>query len=77
VERRARPRPISASRLGAALARSFWLDTSDPHRLRSAIQILTRTHLPLYMGVQDHERQSGLIWQNVWGNARIKQILSE
>jgi multiple sugar transport system substrate-binding protein len=47
----------------------FWLDTSDPHRLRSAIQILTRTHLPLYMGVQDHEQQSAKIWQVVWGDA--------
>jgi multiple sugar transport system substrate-binding protein len=48
----------------------FWLDTSDPHRIRSAIQILTRTHLPMYVGVQDHERQSGRIWdENVWGNA--------
>jgi multiple sugar transport system substrate-binding protein len=43
----------------------FWLDTSDPHRIRSATQILTRTHLPLYMGVQDHERGSGPIWQTV------------
>jgi multiple sugar transport system substrate-binding protein len=45
--------------------RPFWLDTSDLHRIRSAIQILTRTHLPLYMGVQDHERHSAKIWQSV------------
>jgi multiple sugar transport system substrate-binding protein len=54
----------------------FWLDTSDPHRLRSAIQVLTRTHLPLYLGVQDHERQSGPIWQNVWGSA-VQRVVTD
>ncbi len=56
--------------------RPFWLDTSDLHRIRSAIQILTRTHLPLYMGVQDHERHSAKIWQSVWGNA-VQRVVTD
>jgi multiple sugar transport system substrate-binding protein len=40
----------------------FWLDPSDPHRLRAAVQILTKSHL-LDVGVRDHERQSSRIWQ--------------
>jgi multiple sugar transport system substrate-binding protein len=47
----------------------FWLNPSDPHRMRAAIQMLTRTHL-LDMNVRDHEWQAGPIWdENVWGNA--------
>jgi multiple sugar transport system substrate-binding protein len=47
----------------------FWLDPSDPHRMRAAIQILTRQHL-MNMDVRDHEWQSGPIWsENVWGKA--------
>jgi hypothetical protein len=32
----------------------FWLDTSDPHRMRAGVQMLTRTHL-LDMNVRDNE----------------------
>jgi multiple sugar transport system substrate-binding protein len=47
----------------------FWLDLSDPHRMRAAIQILTQPHL-INTGVRDHEWQSGPIWsENVWGKA--------
>ena len=47
----------------------FWLDPGDPHRMRAAIQILTRPHL-MNMDVRDHEWQSGRIWdENVWGKA--------
>jgi multiple sugar transport system substrate-binding protein len=47
----------------------FWLNPSDPHRMRAAIQMLTRTH-HLDMNVRDHEWQAGPIWdENVWGNA--------
>jgi multiple sugar transport system substrate-binding protein len=53
----------------------FWLDTSDPHRIRSAIQILTRIHFPMYMDVQGHERQSRPIWQNVWGSAVQRVVI--
>jgi hypothetical protein len=31
----------------------YWLDTSDPHRMRAAIQILTQPHL-MNMDVRDH-----------------------
>jgi multiple sugar transport system substrate-binding protein len=47
----------------------FWLNPSDPHRMRAAIQILTQPHL-LDMDVRDNEWRSGPIWdENVWGNA--------
>jgi multiple sugar transport system substrate-binding protein len=47
----------------------FWLNPSDPHRMRAAIQMLTRAHL-LDMNVRDHEWQAGPIWEeNVWGTA--------
>jgi multiple sugar transport system substrate-binding protein len=47
----------------------FWLDTSDPHRMRAAIQILSRPHL-MNMDVRDHEWQSGPIWDElVWAKA--------
>jgi multiple sugar transport system substrate-binding protein len=47
----------------------FWLDPSDPHRMRAAIQILTRPHL-FNMDVRDHESKSGPIWDElVWAKA--------
>jgi multiple sugar transport system substrate-binding protein len=47
----------------------FWLDPSDPHRMRAAIQILTRPHL-MNMDVRDHEWRSGPIWDElVWAKA--------
>jgi multiple sugar transport system substrate-binding protein len=47
----------------------FWLNPSDPHRMRAAIQIMTRPHL-IDIGVRDHEWQSDRISEeNVWGRA--------
>ena len=47
----------------------FWLDASDPHRMRGAIQLLTQPHL-MDMDVRDNEWRSGPIWsENVWGKA--------
>jgi multiple sugar transport system substrate-binding protein len=47
----------------------FWLDPRDPHRMRAAIQILTRPHL-MNMDVRDNESRSVAIWdENVWGHA--------
>jgi multiple sugar transport system substrate-binding protein len=47
----------------------FWLDPTDPHRMRGAIQILSRPH-QMATGVRDNEWRSGGVWQeNVWGNA--------
>jgi hypothetical protein len=52
----------------------FWLDPSDPHRLRSAIQILTRPN-QVDVGVGDNEARSGQIWQeNVWGKAAHRVV---
>ena len=54
----------------------FWLDPSDPHRMRAAIQIMTQPHL-LNMDVRDHEWRSAQIWQeNVWGNA-VHRVAAE
>jgi multiple sugar transport system substrate-binding protein len=47
----------------------FWLDTSDRHRMRAAIQILTRPQL-MNMEVRDNEwRSAGIRQENLWGNA--------
>jgi multiple sugar transport system substrate-binding protein len=54
----------------------FWLDPSDPHRMRGAMQILTRPHL-MSMDVRDNEWRSGRIWQeNVWGKA-VHRVVTE
>ena len=51
------------------LDQPFWLDPSDPHRMRAAIQILTQPH-SMDLDVRDQEWRSGPIWdENVWGNA--------
>ena len=48
----------------------FWLDPSDPHRMRAAIQILTRPHLDPTAGVRDSEWRSPPIFEeNVWAKA--------
>jgi multiple sugar transport system substrate-binding protein len=54
----------------------FWLDTSDPHRMRAAIQDLTQPQL-MKMEVRDNEWRSGRIWQeNVWANA-VHRVAAE
>jgi multiple sugar transport system substrate-binding protein len=48
----------------------FWLDPRDPHRMRAAVQILSRPHHDPTVGVRDKERRSPRIFEeNVWGNA--------
>ena len=52
------------------LDQPFWLDPTDPHRMRAAVQLLSRSHLVADMGIRDHEWQSSRIFkENVWGNA--------
>ena len=54
----------------------FWLDPSDPHRMRAAIQILTRPH-QYRSGVRDQEWRSGRIWEEeIWGNA-VHRVVAE
>jgi multiple sugar transport system substrate-binding protein len=54
----------------------FWLDPSDPHRMRAAIQILTQPQL-LEEDVRDHEWRWGLIpEENVWGKA-VHRVATE
>jgi multiple sugar transport system substrate-binding protein len=54
----------------------FWLNPSDPHRMRAAIQIMTQPHL-LNQDVRDHEWRSSQIWgENVWGNA-VHRVVTE
>jgi multiple sugar transport system substrate-binding protein len=48
----------------------FWLDPNDPHRMRAAIQILTRRHQYNGLGVRDNEVRSSRIGEEeIWGNA--------
>jgi multiple sugar transport system substrate-binding protein len=48
----------------------FWLDTSDPHRMRAAVQMLTRAHQYNGLGVRDNELRSSRIGEEeVWGTA--------
>jgi multiple sugar transport system substrate-binding protein len=55
----------------------FWLDPSDPHRMRAAIQILTRTHHSPGIGVRDKEWQSGRIGEEeIWGKA-VHRVVAE
>jgi multiple sugar transport system substrate-binding protein len=54
----------------------FWLDPSDPHRMRAAIQIMTQPHL-LDMDLRDHEWRSGQIWgEHIWGKA-VHRVVTE
>jgi multiple sugar transport system substrate-binding protein len=54
----------------------FWLDPSDPHRMRAAMQILSRPQL-MNLEVRDNEWRSGRIWQeNVWGTA-VHRVAAE
>ena len=47
----------------------FWLDTRDPHRMRSAIQILTWPHAYLYSAVSGNWRHSRVNDEGVWEEA--------
>jgi multiple sugar transport system substrate-binding protein len=52
------------------LDQPFWLDPTDPHRMRAAVQLLGRQHLVADVGIRDHEWQSSkLLEENVWGTA--------
>jgi multiple sugar transport system substrate-binding protein len=47
----------------------FWLNPSDPHRMRAAIQVLTSPQLNIY-GIGDQVWRYNRIWQEeVWGKA--------
>jgi multiple sugar transport system substrate-binding protein len=55
----------------------FWLDTSDPHRMRAAIQMLTRPHQYNPLGVRDNEvRSSRILEEHVWGKA-VHRVVAE
>jgi multiple sugar transport system substrate-binding protein len=55
----------------------FWLDPSDPHRLRAAMQMLTRTHQYNGLGVRDNEwRSSRIFKEEIWGNA-VHRVVAE
>jgi multiple sugar transport system substrate-binding protein len=51
----------------------FWLDPADPHRMRSAMQILTHPH----QLARGEEWQSHRIWdENVWGKA-VRRVAAD
>jgi multiple sugar transport system substrate-binding protein len=58
------------------LEQPFWLDTSDPHRMRSAIQFLTRPHDYDYAAVSGEWRHRQVEAENVWG-AAIHRVVAE
>jgi multiple sugar transport system substrate-binding protein len=54
----------------------FWLNPSDPHRMRAAMQTLTHSHLT-NVGVRDNEWRSSRVYEeNVWGNA-VHRVVTE
>jgi multiple sugar transport system substrate-binding protein len=54
----------------------FWLNPSDPHRMRAAMQTLTHPHLT-NVGVLDNEWRSSRVYEeNVWGNA-VHRVVTE
>jgi multiple sugar transport system substrate-binding protein len=47
----------------------FWLDPSDPHRMRSAMQLLTRPHDYSYVAATGDWRHGKVNREAVWPNA--------
>jgi multiple sugar transport system substrate-binding protein len=47
----------------------FWLDPSDPHRMRSAIQVLDRPHYNAYLVANLDWRLTRVFQDQVWENA--------
>jgi multiple sugar transport system substrate-binding protein len=55
----------------------FWLDPSDPHRMRAAMQIMTRPHHSTGRGVRDEEWRSDPIFEEeIWGHA-VHRVVTE
>jgi multiple sugar transport system substrate-binding protein len=56
------------------LEQPFWLDTSDPHRLRAAVQALSQPHQNIY-NVRGYELRSEAVFRdNVWGKAAHRVV---
>ena len=56
----------------------FWLDPSDPHRMRAAMQILTQPHSYDWWGVRrDHERRSGYGRASRSGATAVHRVAAE
>jgi multiple sugar transport system substrate-binding protein len=53
----------------ALLEQPFWLDPSDPHRMASAMQFLTRPHTYSYAVVSGEWRHSRVTVEGVWPKA--------
>jgi multiple sugar transport system substrate-binding protein len=51
------------------LEEPFWLDPSDPHRMRSAIQALTLPHAYLYSAVSGNWHHREVNAEGVWEKA--------
>jgi multiple sugar transport system substrate-binding protein len=47
----------------------FWLDPSDPHRMRSAMQLLTKPRMYNYIVVSGDWRHSKVDEEKVWATA--------
>jgi multiple sugar transport system substrate-binding protein len=54
----------------------FWLDPSDPHRLRSAMQALTRSYQNAFRVRDDGWSSSRAYEENIWGIA-VNRVAAE
>jgi multiple sugar transport system substrate-binding protein len=53
----------------ALLQQPFWLDPGDPHRMRSALQFLSRPHSYSYTAASGEWRHAGMQVERVWPKA--------
>jgi multiple sugar transport system substrate-binding protein len=47
----------------------FWLDPGDPHRMRSAIQVLARPHYEPFLVTNRNWRLTRVFQEHVWEKA--------
>ena len=72
-----RRRPHAAADARSCVEQPFWLDPSDPHRMRAAIQILTRPHrLQLSECATANGDRLPICEENVWGKA-VHRVAAE
>ena len=60
----------------ALLEAPFWLDPSDPHRMRSSMQLLTRPRSYDYVVASGDWRRSQVEQERVWAKA-IQRVVTE
>jgi multiple sugar transport system substrate-binding protein len=61
----------------ALLEAPFWMDPGDPHRMRSAVQLLTRPQSRSYVTVSGDWRHGKIIQEDVWEKAVYRVAIGE